>query len=228
MTFDKKRVNIHSKGGAMKKKDIFLIISIILIVLIGGISFAMFKINIFSNTPNTTTEESIVDELTIDSKEFDKSVKKDDNSTSNSSTESNEKETETKQVKETKSNKTTQKKTTTNNSKSNVSNEKTSQQKPNNNVTPKEETKELQPWEKLGISKDSYYNDPADPNDFVTYPIEKCKTLKECYETCHREGKKYKPYLEGKESYNCIDVYSKSNRLLGVMFYTKKLKDKKD
>lgn len=84
------------------------------------------------------------------------------------------------------------------------------EEKNNNNNIPKEQ----EIWEKLGMTKEQYYNKPMYSWERIDYAS---------MESCLNYGDNYEPYLEGKELYNCRDVLSPSGKWLGVMFETIKI-----
>lgn len=106
-----------------------------------------------------------------------------------------------------------QKKQTVNNTKETVNKSST--------ATPEIEKKEPvieankeEIWEKLGMTKDEYYNKPMFSWERVDF-----KSMNECLSY----GDNYEPYINGEVLYNCRDVLSASGRYLGVMFDTEKL-----
>ncbi len=76
------------------------------------------------------------------------------------------------------------------------------------------EAKKEEIWDKLGMTKDEYYNKPMFKWERVDF-----KTMNECLSY----GDNYEPYLNGEVLYNCRDVLSTSGNYLGVMFDTEKL-----
>ncbi len=75
------------------------------------------------------------------------------------------------------------------------------------------EAKKEEVWDKLGMTKDEYYNKPMFSWERVDF-----KTMNECLSY----GDNYEPYLNGEVLYNCRDVLSASGKHLGVMFDTEK------
>ena len=194
----------------MKNKKIIVIVSLLVILIAGGV-FIAFRSNASKlKVDNSKTKESIEqlkEELPLEEEtKQDEEVSKEPEETGETQealTEKKETVTDSKSNESSNVESSTPKKETTTNSNSNQSS--TTPQQP--------EVKEETAWEKLGITEYEYYNTPELEWQTVDIDINDYASVEEAANACDILAQQNAP-MEN-YSYQCSQVYSYSWKLLG-------------
>lgn len=212
----------------MKKIKLLLIVTVIAVIVSGGIFIHKNRIKkeekfteivektkdkneeVQELTENVEKEEFIDDSVEITDEDQQNVVEtkeesKSNGSASKTSTSYSKNTNSTTTKKESSSNSSTTKKeesTTTNQNSNNNSNS-------SNQSSSKNETTKKNPWDELGITENEYYNSPMLKWQKVTHSS---------FEKCQEEGEaKIADSSSGFEQYWCYEVYSYSGKKLGIM-----------